>query len=118
MNVFDIPMCLSLPAVSLMLIFNESINFYLHVTAKMKCFLRNLIDLSIFYLHRQLLFRERHIGLPKAEVASESVRAINANIKVKAVVNKLCAETEVSVRGRNMQSAQFSQFCGLGKGRI
>lgn len=46
-------------------------------------------------LNRQLLFRERHIGQPKATVAAEMIKEINPSIRINAVTNKLCPETEV-----------------------
>jgi sulfur-carrier protein adenylyltransferase/sulfurtransferase len=33
-------------------------------------------------LHRQLLYNEKHIGLPKAEVAGEVIKSMNAEVKV------------------------------------
>jgi ubiquitin-activating enzyme E1 len=45
-------------------------------------------------LNRQLLFRERHVGLAKAVVAAETVKEINPNIRVRAAEYKLCTESE------------------------
>ena len=40
-------------------------------------------------LNRQLLFRERHVGQPKALVAAESVLAINPALRVRALTDRV-----------------------------
>eukprot|EP01035_Chromulina_nebulosa_P018936 gene18936-24743_t len=45
-------------------------------------------------LNRQLLFRERHIGRSKAEVANEMIRTINPTINIKSFNSKVDISTE------------------------
>jgi ubiquitin-activating enzyme E1 len=45
-------------------------------------------------LNRQLLFREKHVGMAKAVVAAETVKQINPKMRVKAAEYKLCPESE------------------------
>eukprot|EP00981_Chlorochromonas_danica_P007980 scaffold1931_cov215-Ochromonas_danica.AAC.36 len=45
-------------------------------------------------LNRQLLFRERHIGLPKALVAAEQVRGIRPDLRIHGLTLKVSSETE------------------------
>jgi molybdopterin/thiamine biosynthesis adenylyltransferase len=40
-------------------------------------------------LNRQLLFRQQHIGKPKALVASEMVRTINPDLNCTSIINKV-----------------------------
>lgn len=50
-------------------------------------------------LNRQLLFRQQHIGMPKASVAAKEVTNINPYIAVHGMTNKLDAETEALFDG-------------------
>jgi ubiquitin-activating enzyme E1 len=45
-------------------------------------------------LNRQLLFRQRHVGQPKAIVAAEMAQRLNPRFKVRALTSKVAAETE------------------------
>lgn len=45
-------------------------------------------------LNRQLLFREKHIGLSKAEVAAEVITELNPNIIVRSISQKISPDTE------------------------
>lgn len=45
-------------------------------------------------LNRQLLFREKHIGRSKSQVAAETIRDINPRFTVKALTKKVSPDTE------------------------
>ena len=45
-------------------------------------------------MNRQLLFREEHIGLPKASIAAQMIKHINPKMRINAVQNKLYSGTE------------------------
>ena len=61
----------------------------------------DLVELS--NLHRQLIFREDQAGQPKAEIAAAFVRALNAQVEVKAVAQRLGTDNaERLVRGHDL----------------
>jgi molybdopterin/thiamine biosynthesis adenylyltransferase len=45
-------------------------------------------------LNRQLLYREKHIGLSKSLVSSEMIKEINPSMKIIALTNKVSPDTE------------------------
>jgi len=45
-------------------------------------------------LNRQLLYRERHIGMSKASVAAEMIKTINPNMRIHSLTEKVSPDTE------------------------
>ena len=67
---------------------------FCNVSTKGNIYLTDPDTIEKSNLNRQFLFRTRHIGKPKSQMAAESIKTLKPNINIQALTDKVCKDNQ------------------------
>jgi len=68
---------------------------FCNVSTKGNIYLTDPDTIEKSNLNRQFLFRTKHIGKPKSQMAAESIKTLKPNINIQALTDKVCKDNQM-----------------------